>query len=70
MRRRPSAHVRRCCSAPELPSEAVRGGTHSAAVSPVANKLPKSHLAHVASKYVVARSVAKCLSDLRTVPVA
>lgn len=25
---------------------------------------------HVASKYVVARSVAKCLSDLRTVPVA
>ena len=27
-------------------------------------------LRHVASKYVVARSVAKCLSDLRTVPVA
>ena len=31
---------------------------------------PQVWVSHVASKYVVARSVAKCLSDLRTVPVA
>jgi hypothetical protein len=31
---------------------------------------PQVRAGHVASKYVVARSVAKCLSDLRTVPVA
>ena len=37
---------------------------------PCGEQAPNLEPGHVASKYVVARSVAKCLSDLRTVPVA
>ncbi len=37
---------------------------------PCGEQAPQVWISHVASKYVVARSVAKCLSDLRTVPVA
>ena len=37
---------------------------------PCGEQAPQVRISHVASKYVVARSVAKCLSDLRTVPVA
>ena len=37
---------------------------------PCGEHAPQVRVCHVASKYVVARSVAKCLSDLRTVPVA
>jgi hypothetical protein len=37
---------------------------------PCGEHAPQCRVRHVASKYVVARSVAKCLSDLRTVPVA
>ena len=37
---------------------------------PCGEHAPHRRTGHVASKYVVARSVAKCLSDLRTVPVA
>lgn len=37
---------------------------------PCGEHAPQVGVCHVASKYVVARSVAKCLSDLRTVPVA
>lgn len=42
-------------------------GTHG---FPCGEHAPQVRVRHVASKYVVARSVAKCLSDLRTVPVA
>lgn len=37
---------------------------------PCGEHAPQDRVRPVASKYVVARSVAKCLSDLRTVPVA